>query len=90
MLEILYFFHQKIFGHSILPSSLQAIVGVLLSSAFKNLSKHVRLEAVMVRAHLNRLLFLCLVGSRGLKIWPQRYSLLGNQETTSKYTKLLI
>lgn len=47
-------------------------------------------EAVMVRAHLNRLLFLCLVGSRGLKIWLQRYSLLGNQETTSKYTKLLI
>lgn len=79
----MYFFHHKIFGLNILPSSLQAIVGILLSSAFKNLSKHVRLKAVMGRAHLNRLLLLCLVGSRGLKIWPQRYSLLGNQETTS-------
>lgn len=86
MLEILYFLPRKMFGHNILPSSFQAIVGILLSSAFKNLSKHVRLDAVMGRAHLNRLLFLCLVGSRGLKIWPQRYLLLGNQETT----KLLI
>lgn len=68
----------------------QANGGILLPSAFKNLSRHVRLEAVMGRVHLNRHLFVCFVGSRGLKIWPQRHSLLGNQETTGEYTKLLI
>lgn len=44
----------------------------IIAKCFKNLSRNVRLEAVMVRAHLNRHFFMCLVKSRGLKIWMWR------------------